>query len=113
LLLADDHQARRSLAREATAEGWSVRVTEAEARRTNGGDGTPDVRLARRRRRPAGVHPDAQQAAQEIADALGGALGAEVHVRPTRDGAYRAELSFSTPQEAIELARSIRAGAPA
>jgi ParB family chromosome partitioning protein len=112
LLLADDHQARRSLAREAAAEGWSVRVTEAEARRSNGGDGTPGARVARGRRLPAAVHPDAQQAAREIADALGGALGAEVHVRPTRDGGYRAELSFATPQDAIELAHSLRAGAP-
>jgi ParB family chromosome partitioning protein len=113
LLLADDHQARRSLAREATTEGWSVRVTEAEARRSNGGDGTADARVARRRRPPAPIHPDAQHAAQEIAEALGGALGTEVRVRPTRDGHYRVELSFATPQEAIELARSVRAGAPA
>jgi ParB family chromosome partitioning protein len=112
LLLADDHQARKGLAREAASEGWSVRVTEANARISNGGDGAPGAAVARRRRTPAALHPDAQQAAQEIAEALGGALGAEVHVRPTRDGRYRAELSFATPQEAIELARSLRAGAP-
>jgi hypothetical protein len=56
----------------------------------------------------AGVHPDQLQAAQEISDALGAALGAEVSVRPARDGGYRAELSFATPQEAIELARRLR-----
>jgi hypothetical protein len=46
-----------------------------------------------------------------MAEALGHALGAEVSVRVTRAGAYRAELSFSTPEEAIELARRLRSGA--
>jgi ParB family transcriptional regulator, chromosome partitioning protein len=113
LLLAEDHQARRSLAREAAAEGWSVRVTEANARVSNGGDGTAKGALARRRRVPAPLHPDAVQAAQEIAEALADALGTEVNARPTRDGSYRVELLFSTPEEAIELARSLRAGSPA
>jgi ParB family chromosome partitioning protein len=111
LMLAEDHQARRSLAREAVADGWSVRVTEASARRSNGGDGAAGATAARKRRATA-LHPDAEQAAHEIAEALGGALGAEVHVRPTRDGGYRAELSFATPEEAIELVRSLRAGSP-
>ena len=35
LLLAEDHGARRSLARAAAEEGWSVRVTEARARESN------------------------------------------------------------------------------
>jgi ParB family chromosome partitioning protein len=113
LLLADDHQARRSLAREAAAEGWSVRVTEANARVSNGADGTAQGTVARRRRTPAAFHPDAQQAAQEIAEALADALGTEVNVKPRREGGYRVELSFSTPEEAIELARSLRAGSPA
>jgi ParB family chromosome partitioning protein len=113
LLLAEDHQARRSLAREAVADGWSVRVTEANARRSNGGDGLPTPAGTRRRRTPSPFHPDAQQAAQEIAEVLAGALGADVQVRPTRDGGYRAELSFATPQEALDLARSLRAGAAA
>jgi ParB family chromosome partitioning protein len=113
LLLADDHQARTSLAREAAADGWSVRVTEANARRSNGGDGAAGATVARRRKAPVPFHPDAEQAAHEIAEALAGALGADVHVRPTRDGGYRAELSFATPGEALELARSLRAGTPA
>jgi ParB family chromosome partitioning protein len=113
LLLADDHQARRSLARAAAAEGWSVRVTEANARVSNGADETAHGRVARGRRAPAALHPDAQQAAQEIAEALADALGTEVNVKPRREGGYRVELSFSTPEEAIELARSLRAGSPA
>jgi ParB family transcriptional regulator, chromosome partitioning protein len=113
LLLAEDHQARRSLAREAASEGWSVRVTEANARVSNGGDGSTQGTVARRRRTPVAFHPDAQQAAQEIAEALAYALGTEVNVKPRREGGYRVELSFSTPEEAIELARSLRAGSPA
>jgi len=108
LLLADDHGSRRSLARTAVEEGWSVRSTEAGARRSNGGDGEARHGVTRRPRPVRAIHPDAEQAAQEIAQALGGALGAEVHVRPTRDGGYRAELAFATPGEAIELARRLR-----
>jgi ParB family chromosome partitioning protein len=102
LLLADDHRARVSLARSAVEEGWSVRTTEARARERNG----PDGRLRARRR--AGVHPDAAQAANDIADALGAALGAEVRVVTTAAGGFRAELAFSTADEAIELARRLR-----
>jgi ParB family chromosome partitioning protein len=107
LLLAEDHGVRASLARTAAQEGWSVRTVEARARTQNAATGgkPPDVR---RKRMTAGVHPDQLQAAQEISDALGAALGAEVSVRPGRDGGYRAELTFATPQEAIELARRLR-----
>jgi ParB family chromosome partitioning protein len=103
LLLAEDHGVRRSLARTAALEGWSVRTTEARARASNAGAAGEG-----RRRRTASVHPDQEQAAQQIAEALASALGAEVQVRPTRDGGYRAQLSFATPQEALELARRLR-----
>ena len=106
LLLAEDHGARGALARSAVQEGWSVRVVEARAREHNAGAGRS--RGARRGRTAAEVHPDQEQAAREIADALGGALGAEVQVKPTRDGGYRAQMSFATPEEAIELARRLR-----
>ena len=109
LLLAEDHHARRSLARTAVQAGWSVRTAEARARESNevagageaGGRGDPAL----------GRHPDQEQAVREIAEALGEALGAEVNVRAARAGGYRAELSFSTPEEAIELARRLRSGA--
>jgi len=102
LLLAEDHRARSSLARSAVREGWSVRVTEAQARESNG----TGARLTGSSRRT--IHPDVAQAAREIAEALGGALGAEVKVSPARDGGYRAELSFATPEEAVEMARRLR-----
>jgi ParB family chromosome partitioning protein len=104
LLMAEDHGARRRLAALAVEEGWSVRVTEDRARESNGAAGG----RAGTRRAAHGVHPDQQQAASEIAQALAYALGADVQVKPTRDGRYRAQLSFSTVEEAIELARSIR-----
>jgi ParB family chromosome partitioning protein len=100
LLLADDHGARRTLAREAAARGWSVRGTEERARASNE---APRERAARRR----AAHPDQEQAAAEIAQALSGALGADVRVRVTAGG-YRAELSFASAEEAVELARKVR-----
>jgi ParB family transcriptional regulator, chromosome partitioning protein len=106
LLLAEDHGGRGRLARMAVQEGWSVRTAEARARENNAAAG--GGRAAGRRRRADELHPDREQAAREIAEALGSALGAEVHVKATRDGGYRAEMSFATPDEAIELARRLR-----
>ena len=109
LLLAEDHGARGSLARSAVQEGWSVRIVEARARDSN--DSTTPARgrgKDRGGRSTEMVHPDQEEAATEIAEALGGALGAEVRVKVLREGGYRAELSFATPEEAIELARRLR-----
>jgi ParB family chromosome partitioning protein len=101
LLLASDHADRRRLARSATAEGWSVRTLEARARDANAAPAAA--------RKPTGrtPHPDQQAAAARIADALGGAFGIEVTVRPHGDG-YRAELTFDDPDEALALARRLR-----
>jgi ParB family transcriptional regulator, chromosome partitioning protein len=110
LLLAEDHGARRSLARDASDGGWSVRVTEERARQSNASAGAGRSRIAAGRA-PAGIHPDQEQAASEIAEALAGALGSDVKVKPTRAGGYRAELTFASTEEAIELAR--RLGRPA
>src|SRR3954469_23307 len=85
LLLTDDHAARRRLAREAVAGGWSVRVLESKARAAGHARERPG--------RPArAVHPDQQEAAEVIADALGAVMGTEVKVRPIAAG-YRVELS--------------------
>jgi ParB family transcriptional regulator, chromosome partitioning protein len=104
VLLAEDHAARGKLAHEAANEGWSVRVTEERARESNAEKRQP----SRHSRTAPRTHPDQEQAARDIADALGVALGADVQVKPTRDGRYSAQLSFSTAEEAIELARRIR-----
>jgi ParB family chromosome partitioning protein len=97
LLLASDHDARRSLGRTAAADGWSVRVLEAKARAA-GADG---------RRATPRMHPDQQAAADEITAALGVALGADVRVRPSGTG-FKAELSFESADGAIAFARALR-----
>jgi len=109
LLLADDNAARRSLGRAASEGGWSVRSTEQRARDSNAVGASVRGRTGARRARAA--HPDQEQAAREIADSLGAALGTEVRVRGTRDGGYRAEIAFASQQEALDLAR--RLGGPA
>jgi ParB family chromosome partitioning protein len=105
LLLAEDHAARRSLAREAAAAGWSVRVLEARAREAN--QPKPDA-SAKRRPGAEPVHPDQQEAFETIADALGAALGAEVHVSAGRGAGFRAELRFATVEDALALAQRLR-----
>ena len=100
LLLADDHAARRSIARAAVQGGWSVRVVEQRAREANA-----PARTARRGR--AAVHPDQEAAAARISEALGAALGTEVRVRPRGTG-YKVELAFEDLDEALALARRLR-----
>jgi len=113
LLLAKDHHARRRLARAAVAEGWSVRVLEERARGSNDGAGSRGARRDRAGGAGVGdagqdVHPDQEEAAATIAEALEGALGAEVRVSAGRRGGYRAELAFASPDDALALARRIR-----
>lgn len=103
LLLAADHADRRRLARDAVAEGWSVRVTESRAREA----GQAAARPASRGR--AAVHPDQHAAMGEIADALGAALGTEVRVRARGTG-YKVELTFASPEDALALARRLARG---
>jgi ParB family chromosome partitioning protein len=100
LLLADDHAARRSIARAAVQGGWSVRVVEQRAREANA-----PARTAKRGR--AAVHPDQEAAAARISEALGAALGTEVRVRPRGTG-YKVELALEDVDEALALARRVR-----
>ncbi len=104
LLLAEDHADRRSLARSAATEGWSVRVLEARAREA--GQRRPETAAAPRRPSGPRVHPDQAAAAREIADALSTALGHDVYVHPHGDG-YRAELRLDSLDAALALARTI------
>jgi len=104
LLLAADHGARRRLARDAAAHGWSVRVLEDKARATNEAGG---VASSRRRARTRGLHPDQAEAIGRIADALSAALGTEVRVRPSGTG-YRAEVDLADADAALDLARRLR-----
>jgi len=104
LLLAGDHGDRRRLARSAVDEGWSVRTLEARAREANEPAAVTPAPAAGSRR---ALHPDQAAAVEQIADALGGALGIEVKVSPRGDG-YRVELAFDDPDEALALARRLR-----
>ncbi|HEX5309458.1 MAG TPA: ParB/RepB/Spo0J family partition protein [Solirubrobacteraceae bacterium] len=107
LLLAEDHSARRLLARDAVREGWSMRTLEARARAAN--QSGQSAKAANRNVKD-GVHPDQREAAAAIAADLEGAFGIEVRVRPVGDG-YRAELSFDGVEEAQALARRLRCSA--
>jgi ParB family chromosome partitioning protein len=108
LLLAEDHSARKRLGRAALEEGWSVRVAEDRARASNDEASTHNSKTRPRRRSRRPLHPDQLETAKEIAEALESVLGAEVQVRPARDGGYRAELSFVSAHEALALARTLR-----
>jgi ParB family chromosome partitioning protein len=105
LLLTDDHDQRRRLARLAVVESWSVRTLEQRARDVNAATPGPKGRPAARRT----LHPDQEAAIAEIAETLGGALGTEVKVRPHGDR-FKVELEVSTIEEAHALAA--RAGHP-
>jgi ParB family chromosome partitioning protein len=107
LLMAKDHAARRSLARCAAAEGWSVRTAEERARRSN--EERAGARPQARRGSAAAerVHPDQEAAAAEIEAALGAALGVEVKAQASLEGGYRVELSFASQEEALALAERL------
>jgi ParB family chromosome partitioning protein len=96
LLLADDHADRRSLARSAASEGWSVRVTEDRARSANDAS-------TKTASRSSAVHPDAIAAAEDIAETLSAALGVEVKVKP-RGTAFKAEIALADADEAQAIA---------
>jgi ParB family chromosome partitioning protein len=96
LLLADDHADRRSLARSASTDGWSVRVTEDRARASN--EAGTKAQPGR-----AAVHPDALAAAEDIAETLSVALGVEVKVRPSGT-AFKAEIALGDADEAQAVA---------
>jgi ParB family transcriptional regulator, chromosome partitioning protein len=101
LLIAQDNSERRSLARAAATESWSVRELETRARAARG-QTTPRRRRPRRR----ALHPDQEAAITQIADALGKALGLDVEVEPAAGG-YRAQLTFESVDDALELARRL------
>jgi ParB family transcriptional regulator, chromosome partitioning protein len=106
LLLASDHGERRRLARSAADEGWSVRELEARARDANRASEEGAAAPAATGRE---LHPDQIDACAAIGEALAGALGADVRVAVARGGAYRVEMRFETPAEALELAERLRA----
>ncbi len=103
LLTSDDHAVRRQLARDAAAQGWSVRELEARARTAT----APTAERRPRRRRRAVIHPDQQAAIEQITDAFGLALGRDIDVS-ARGSEYRAEITFASLDDALDLARRLR-----
>ncbi len=104
LLLAPDHADRRRLARAAAAGGWSVRELERRARDAKAEE-PATVRGHQRRRRA--LHPDQEAAIAQINDTFEAALGRPVEVTPAGTG-FRAQLTFASAEEALELARSLQ-----
>ncbi len=68
LLLARAHDARRRLARDAAAAGWSVRELE---RRARAADEPRDARARSAATRRYALHPDQAAAVEQLADAFG------------------------------------------
>src|SRR3954471_24434253 len=107
LLMAPDPGERRRLAREAAAEGWTVRETEDRARAlAQAGDPAP------RRRRRADVHPDQAEAAERLGDAFGRILGGAVSVAP-RGAGYQLSVAFGSLEDALAAAERLGALEPA
>jgi ParB family chromosome partitioning protein len=100
ILLAKDQAQRLRLARDARAEGWSVRETERQARELAEG---PQLRRDPRR---VVLHPDLEDALGAAEDALAAALGHEVRIRPRAAG-FRVEFEVEHPREGVELAERL------
>ena len=98
ILQVSDQEKRARLAKQAAAEGWSVRETERHA-----GQGS------RRKKAPAGGRISAEERAAmaDAEDALGSALGQDVKVRRAGNG-VRAELHFDDLSDLDSLARRLR-----
>ncbi|MET0685809.1 MAG: ParB/RepB/Spo0J family partition protein [Solirubrobacteraceae bacterium] len=107
LLTAPDHDLRRRLARDAAAQGWSVRQTEARCRAPVHEPGV----IAVRRQSPE-LHPDQADAAERLGEAFGRALGVDVKITPRADG-YRVQFAFESLDEALEAAERLGLTTPA
>src|SRR5215204_4001689 len=107
LLTAPDHDLRRRLAREAAAQGWSVRQTEGRCRAPVPEPGESSVR-----RHAVELHPDQVDAVERLGDAFAGALGVDVKITPRGDG-YRVQFAFDTLDEALEAAERLGVATPA
>ncbi len=100
ILTCRDQGARRRLGRAASANGWSVRETERQAKSAGSSENEASSRAT------VTVHPDLADTLAAAEDALTAALGREVRVRPRRR-AYRVELDLEQPQDGIALAERI------
>ena len=95
ILQVHGNDARRSLARQAAARGWSVRETERHAK----GSTSPAPKLV--------PHPDQEAALSRAEETLEQALGTGVRVRAARRG-IRVEMQFDDLDELHAFARATR-----
>jgi ParB family chromosome partitioning protein len=93
ILQVPGNDARRSLAREAAARGWSVRETERHAK----GSAAPAPKVV--------PHPDQEAALSRAEETLEETLGTGVRVRAARRG-IRVELRFDDLDELHAFARA-------
>jgi ParB family chromosome partitioning protein len=98
ILQVGDQDRRARLAKQAAAEGWSVRDTE---RRAGAGPGRKKASTGGR------ISTEERAAMAEAEDVLGSALGQDVKVRRAGDG-VKAELRFDDLAELESLARRLR-----
>jgi ParB family chromosome partitioning protein len=98
ILQVSDQDKRARLAKQAAAEGWSVRETERHA-----GEGP------RRKKATTGgrISVEERAAMAEAEDLLGSAIGQDVKVRRAGNG-VRAELNFEDLAELESLAKRLR-----
>jgi ParB family chromosome partitioning protein len=97
LLAAKGQDQRRKLARQAVAEGWSVRETERRAK----GETEAPARKVRE------LHPDEEAAVGKAEDALERALGHDVRVRAGANG-LTAQIRFEDLDEVLALTKALR-----
>ena len=95
ILQVHGNDARRSLARQAAARGWSVRETERHAK----GSTSPAPKLV--------PHPDQEAALSHAEETLEQALRTDVRVRAARRG-IRVEMQFDDLDELHAFARATR-----
>jgi ParB family chromosome partitioning protein len=95
ILQVHGNDARRSLARQAAARGWSVRETERHAK----GSTSPTPKLV--------PHSDQEAALSRAEETLEQALGTGVRVRAARRG-IRVEMQFDDLDELHAFARATR-----
>lgn len=105
LLAVPDNAIRRNLARQAVTQGWSVRELESRSRAAADGPHPPSPGRPASR---SADHPDRRAVIEQISELLGTALGADVKVRAGAQG-YTAQLTFSSLEEAVELAERLTA----
>lgn len=91
LLTEPDHHQRRSLARRAAENGWSVRALEVEISRG-----------VQPQRPPSEAHPDHQAAAARLEELINAATGCEVRARPYRNG-YQVLLDKAAADRLAEI----------